>query len=190
MILWIYGFEGRIYGKQYSVIGPYYLTTSFENMYIYVDVLYNILKYIIRFKIITNKIREWEIAIIAKRKILTAILSSLLFALIFSTFGGFEVNGFFNLYYLNFIIVITYGVSASFFSDWLSRKIANGDYTREITSFLLHCGCGAILQVLGLSSAILFFIIDRLLEKVKIGWLSVIIALSIVGLVFVFLINS
>ena len=147
------------------------------------------MKYIVRFKFITNKIREWEIAIILKRKILTAILSSLLFALIFSVFGGFEVNGFFNLYYLNFMIVITYGVIASFFSDWLSRKIVKGTYTREIISFLLHCGCGAILQVFGLSSAILFFIIDRLLEKVKIGWLSVIIALSIVVLVFIILIN-
>ena len=172
-----------------SIIGPHSLTTSFKNTDIYVEVLYNILKYIVRFKFITNKIREWEIAIILKRKILTAILSSLLFALIFSAFGGFEVNGFFNLYYVNFMIVITYGVIASFFSDWISRKIVNGTYTREITSFLIHCGCGAILQVFGLSSAILFFIIDRLLEKVKIGWLSVIIALSIVVLVFIILIN-
>ena len=97
-------------------------------MDIYVEVLYNILKYIVRFEFITNKIREWEIAIILKRKILTAILSSLLFALIFSVLGGFEVNRFFNLYlnlyYLNFMIVITYGVIASFFSDWLSRKIS------------------------------------------------------------------
>ena len=88
-----------------------------------------------------------------------------------------------------FMIVITYRVIASFFSDWLSRKIVKGTYTREIISFLLHFGCGAILQVFGLSSAILFFIIDRLLEKVKIGWLSVIIALSIVVLVFIILIN-
>lgn len=158
-------------------------------MDIYVEVLYNTLKYIVKFGFIINKIREWVIAIILKRKIITAILSSLLFALIFSSFGGFEVNGFFNLYYSNFMIVITYGVIASFFSDWLSKKIVNGTYTREITSFLLHCGCGAILQVLGLSSAIIFFTIDRLLENVKIGWLSVIIALLIVVLVFVFLIN-
>ena len=113
----------------------------------------------------------------------------MLFALIFSAFGGFKVNGFFNLYYLNFIIVITYGVIASFFSDRLSRKIVKGTHTREIISFSLHCGCGAILKVFGLSSAILFFIIDHLLEKVKIGWLSVIIALSIVVLVFIILIN-
>lgn len=135
-----------------------------------------------------------EISIILKRKILTAILSSFFFALIFSVVGGFEANRFFNLYfnlyYLNFIIVITYGVLASFFSDWLSRKIAKGVYTSEIISFLLHCGCGAVLLVFGLGSAILFFIVDRLLGRVKIGWLSVFIALLIVVLVFVFLINS
>lgn len=143
--------------------------------------------------IITNKIREWEIAIILKRKILTAILSSLLFALMFSLFDGFEMDGFFNLYfnlyYLNLMIVITYGVVASFFSDWISGKMAKRTYAREMISFLFHCGCGAALQVFGLSSAVLFFMIDRLLKKVKIGWLSVIIALSIVVLVFVFSIN-
>ena len=151
------------------------------------------MKYIVRFKFITNKIREWGIAIILKRKILTAILSSLLFALIFSVLGGFEVNRFFNLYlnlyYLNFMFVITYGVIASFFSDWLSRKISKRAYTREITSFLIHCCCGAVLQVSGLGSAILFFIIDRLLGRVRIGWLSVIIALLIVVLVFIIMIN-
>ncbi|WP_226793206.1 hypothetical protein [Bacillus sp. B1-b2] len=134
-----------------------------------------------------------KIVTILKRKILTAILSSLLFALIFSVLGGFEVNRYFNLYfnlyYLNFIIVITYGILASFFSDWLSKKMVKGVYPRESVSFLLHCGCGAVLQFFGLGSAIFFFIIDRLLGRVKIGWLSIIIALSIVVLVFVILIN-
>ncbi|MCH1627456.1 hypothetical protein MJG50_19140 [Fredinandcohnia sp. SECRCQ15] len=87
------------------------------------------------------------------------------------------------------IIVITYGVLASFFSDWLSRKLAKRAYTSEVTSFILHCGCGAILQVFGLGSAILFFIIDRFLGRVKIGWLTVIIALSTVALVYIILIN-
>ncbi len=133
------------------------------------------------------------IAIILKRKILTAILSSLLFALIFSLLGSFEVNRFFNLYfnlyYLNLLFVITYGVIASCFSDWISRKIAKGSYSCEIISFLLHCGFGAVLQAFGLGSAISFFMIDRLLSRVKIGWLSVIIALSIVVLAFIILIN-
>ncbi|MGM9932713.1 MULTISPECIES: hypothetical protein [Bacillaceae] len=42
----------------------------------------------------------------------------------------------------------------------------------------------------GLVSAILFFIVDRLLKKVKIGWLTVIIASLMVVLVFVILINK
>jgi len=117
----------------------------------------------------------------------------LLFALIFSLPGGFEedryLNLYLNLYYLNLMVVITYGVIASFFSDWLSRKISQRTYTREITSFLIHCCCGAVLLVSGLGSAILFFIIDRLLGKVKIGWLAVIIALLIVVLVFIIMIN-
>ncbi len=105
------------------------------------------------------------IAVTLKIKILTAILSSLLFALIFSTFGGFEGDAFFNLYYLNLMMVITYGVITSIFSDWLSRKLAKSAYTREMTSFLFHCFFGSILLVLSLVSAISFYIVDRLLKK-------------------------
>lgn len=141
----------------------------------------------------SNKTREQEIAIIIKRKILTAILSSLLFALIFSLLDGFEkdryINLYLNLYYLNLMIVLTYGVIVSIFSDWLSKKISKRAYTREIISFLIHCGFGAALLASGLGSAILYFIVDRLLGRVKIGWLSVIIALFIVVLVFIIMIS-
>ena len=99
------------------------------------------------------------------------------------------MNGFFNIYYLNFMIVVTYGVIASFLSDWLSKNLFKRAYSREIASFLFHCCCGSVLLVLGLGSAIVFFIIDRLLEKVEIGWLSVIIAFLIVVLVFIIMIN-
>lgn len=129
-------------------------------------------------------------AIIFKRKLLTAILSSLITALIFSTIGGFDWNAFFNLYYLNVMIVGTYGVLTSIFSDWLSRKLAKKANTRELVSFLFHCLFGSIFHILSLISAILFFIVDRLLRKVKIGWLSVSIAVFIVVLVFIILINS
>lgn len=70
------------------------------------------------------------------------------------------------------MFVITYGVIAPLFSDWLSRQISKKAYTRELTFFFIHCCCGAVLLVFGLGSAILFFIIDRLLRRVKIGWLS------------------
>lgn len=87
------------------------------------------------------------------------------------------------------MFVITYGIITSSFSDWISRKLSKRAYTREITSFLFHCLFGSILAVLSLVSAILFFIVDRLLKKVEIGWISVIIALSIVVLVFIIMIN-
>lgn len=113
--------------------------------------------------------------------------------MIFSLIGGIEgdrfINLYLNLYYLNFMIVLTYGVIASILSDWLSKKISKRTFTREIISFLIHCCFGAILLVTGLSSAILFFSIDRLLCRVKIGWLSVIIGLLIVVLVFIVMIN-
>lgn len=126
-----------------------------------------------------------------RRKIMAAILSSLLFAWIFSMIGGFEGDAFFTLYYLNFILVVTYGVMTSFLSDWLSTKLSKRAYTQEIISFLFHCFFGLILKVLSLVSAISFFMIDRLLRKGKIGfgWPSVIIALCIVGLVFFMLIQ-
>ena len=126
-----------------------------------------------------------------KRKILTAMVASLIFALIFMM-DSFSMNGFLNLFYLNLMIVITYGVSTSVFSDWLSNKITDRTYAREIISFLFHCFFGLILFVLGFISAILFFIVDRLFikAKVKIGWMPVIIAFAIVVLTFFLLINS
>ena len=88
------------------------------------------------------------------------------------------------------MFVITYGVIASFMSDWLSRKISKGVYTREIISFLIHCCFGVVLQVFGLGSALLFFITDRLLARVKVDWLSVITAFLVVVLVFIIMINK
>ena len=137
----------------------------------------------------SNQIKEGEIAAALRRKILAAILSSLLFALI-SMIDGFDWNAFMIVYYLNLMFVLTYGVITSLFSDWISRKISKRSYTREITSFLFHCLFGTIFFVISLISAIFFFIIDRLLVKVKIGWLSVIIALVNVVLVFIIMINS
>ena len=88
------------------------------------------------------------------------------------------------------MFAITYGVIVSIFSDWFSRKLSKRAYIREIISFIIHC-CGGVLFLFpGLVSAILFFIVDRLLKKVKIGWLTVIIASLMVVLVFVILINK
>ncbi|WP_455676083.1 hypothetical protein [Pradoshia sp.] len=137
-----------------------------------------------------NQTRRADIAGTVKRKIAAAIVSSLLFALIISIPEGFDVNLLANLYYLNLMIVMIYGVATSMCSDWISRKVAKRTYIREIISFLFHCLFGAILVVLGLFSAILFFLVDRILIKMKFGWLSVMIALLIVMLVFIILINK
>jgi len=125
-----------------------------------------------------------------KRKILTAMVASFIFALLFMM-DDFSVNGFLNLFYINIMIAITYGVSTSVFSDWLCNKITDRTYAREIISFIFHCFFGLIFFVLGFVSAIIFFIVDRLLEKskVKIGWMPVIIAFIIVVLAFFLLIN-
>ncbi|MFC4323050.1 hypothetical protein [Litchfieldia salsa] len=128
-------------------------------------------------------------SIILRRKILTAIVSSLLFALIFSLPGGFDMNAFATLYYLNVMIVVTYGVITSILSDWFSKLISQTSITREITSFVFHCLFGFILGVLGLGSAISFFIIDRLLTKVKIRWWHVILGILIVVLIFIIALN-
>ena len=120
-----------------------------------------------------------------KRKILSAIFSSLLFAFIFS-YSDFEMNGFLNLYYLNFIFVITYGLLASIVSDWLGKKVfPTLTYGREMFSLVLHCLFGLVFFLLSLVSAIIFFIVDRSLRKVEIKWWMVIVSLSVVLIVFI-----
>ena len=132
----------------------------------------------------TNQTIVPRVSIILKRKILTAILSSLLYGLIVSAFDGFDVNSFMILYYLNFMFAITYGVITSSVSDFVSKEIFKKTYAREIASFVCHCGFGIAFTVIGFFSAIAFFIVDRLLVKVKIEWLAVIMAFIIVLLVF------
>ena len=122
-------------------------------------------------------------AIILKRKILTAILSSLLFTLIISVAYGFE--GFLTLYYIDFMLVVTYGVITSLISDLVCKKIFKSTRTSEIVSFLAHCFFGALFREFGLITAILFFVIDRLLKRVKINGWTVTIAFFIVALVFI-----
>ncbi|WP_195891923.1 hypothetical protein [Neobacillus dielmonensis] len=124
-----------------------------------------------------------------RRKILAAILSSLLFAVIFSVPGGFEMNSFANLYYLNLMFVVSYGVITSLISDWVSKKTFQSTYSREICSFLLHCLFGSVFLILSLASAISFFIIDRLLTKVKVKWWTVCLALFLVIFLFFKAIN-
>ena len=124
------------------------------------------------------------------RKIVTAVLSSFLFTSVLSAPDWFEGDLFFNLYYLNFLFVITFGIVGSFFSDWVSKKLTNRVYMYEIISFLSHCLLGLALALPGLISAILFFMVDRTLRRVKISWLSVLVSLAIVVFVFILLLNT
>ncbi|MCM3405174.1 hypothetical protein [Cytobacillus oceanisediminis] len=77
-------------------------------------------------------------SIILRRKILTSILSRVLFVLIFSVPTVFDMNAFVNLYYLNLMFVAAYGVITSMFSDWLSKKIFIANTNRQIASFLFY----------------------------------------------------
>ena len=135
----------------------------------------------------TNQTIVQGMGIVLKRKILAAILSSLLFALIISEFDS--LDAIIAFYYLNIMFAITYGVITSSVSDWVSKQIFKKTSTREIASFVFHCGFGLALMVLGLISAITFFIIDRLLRKVQIEWLAVIMAFIIVVLVLLIIMN-
>lgn len=166
---------------KYSAYASFGRENEIEFKAIFENACYEILK----------QIREgiFTISILLKRKLLTAMVSSLIFTLIFSMFGGFNINGFFSLFYLNMMFALTYGVLASFFSDWLSKDIFKKPRSREIASFILHFCCGAVFQVFGIVSATVFYIVDRLLKKVKISWLTVIIAFLIVVAVFVIMIN-
>lgn len=128
-------------------------------------------------------------SVIIRRKILATIISSLLFASIFSVPGDIDMNAFANFYYLNLLFVVSYGVMTSIFSDWLSKKVFTSPYSQEISSFLLHCLFGLVFTVLSLVSAVSFFITDRLLTKINIKWWTVILALFMVVLTFFILIN-
>lgn len=83
------------------------------------------------------------------------------------------------------MFAVTYGVITSFISDWLSKKLFRSTRSREIAALVLHCLFGLVFRELSLVTAILFFIIDRLLKKVQIKWWTVTIALFIVAVVFI-----
>lgn len=122
---------------------------------------------------------------ILKRKILTPILSSLLFSILFSLPDGFGKNGFLNLFFLCYIFSATYGVVASFISDWVSNKLFSSTIGKEISSLVLHLIFGSVFFLLSLTAAALFFLTDRVLRKVEVTWRLIIFAVSVVVIVFV-----
>lgn len=129
---------------------------------------------------------------ILKRKLLTGIVSSILFACILFFYDGssFNANGFFNLLYLNLFAVLTYGVLMSSVIDWFTSKVFKNRTVTEVISFLLHCIAGLVLLLMGLISAICFYLVDRFIRRFQISWFSVIIALIATIVLFIFLVKQ
>ncbi|MEH7380992.1 hypothetical protein V7138_10970 [Bacillus sp. JJ1533] len=142
---------------------------------------------------------------ILPRKLITASITGSLFAVLFGIFlsslFGDEINSikeyFWNFtlsvpFYLmySFPVIFVYGTVTSIISDFLSRLIAKNRMKRSepYFSLIFHLLFGSILQWVSLSAAILYFIIDRILQKKynQYKWSQAFISLAIPLLVWVF----
>ena len=119
-----------------------------------------------------------------QRKILSALLSGIIFALFYSILGGFDWELFFILYFLNLMFVITYGVAASLLSDFIASKVFERKLHQEIFSFSLHCFFGAGMLIFSMSSAAAFFLVDRYLRKKTIHWWMAGVGVAIAAITF------
>ncbi len=121
---------------------------------------------------------------ILPRKLLTASITGALFAVLLGLFVpspfGSEINSikdyFWNFtgsvpFYLiySFPVIFVYGTVTSIISDFLSGLIAKNTMKRTETylSLIFHLLFGSILQWVSLSAAILYFILDRILQNKK-----------------------
>lgn len=125
------------------------------------------------------------VEIILKRKLLTAVLSSLIIALAFSLLEGFEIIGFLGLLVICLIITLFFGALYSFCIDWFFTKILKNKYIREIVIIFFYFIGGAGFPLYGVYASLCFYIVDRLLLKVKISWLAVILALAASLIIFI-----
>ena len=107
---------------------------------------------------------------ILRRKLLAAIVSSILFATVFSTVGGLSGKAFFTVFYLNLTMMLLVAVGGSMLSDWLATKVVRARTAQEVLALLLHLAIGASFQLLGVASAMIFYIVDRLLKRFEFGW--------------------
>lgn len=109
-----------------------------------------------------------------RQKILAGMISSTLVVLWFMgehpTWDDFCVG-----YTVTSAIVLTYGLFASFASDWLSGLLTKNRLGKHIISGFLHCAAGMLLWFLGAIAAVTFFIIDRILMFIPLKWLYLII---------------
>ncbi|THE13064.1 hypothetical protein E1I69_09345 [Bacillus timonensis] len=142
---------------------------------------------------------------VLQRKLLTASLTGALFAILLGLFVpspfGSEINSIKEylwsftttvpLYLMySFPVIFVYGTVTSIISDFLSGLIAKNRMKRSepYLSFVLHLLFGSILQWVSLGAAILYFIIDRMLRKMKnrYKWRQAFIGLAIPFLLWIF----
>jgi len=112
------------------------------------------------------------------RKIVTASIASPVYAILLAcgvTMMGVRENGgmsgvlngflLMTVAYVtvSFPIMLTYGVVTSWCSDWLANRFSSKRF-RRFTSFALHILFGLVLSWLSLLAAVLFYLVDRLLQ--------------------------
>lgn len=126
--------------------------------------------------------------LLIKRKLLTAMLSSALFAFVISLTDWTIWLG---AFYFVLLFVATYGITTSIISDVISQKMTASPNHRYIISFILHCVFGCIFFPFSLMAAIPFFLIDRFLLKFTLSWriLGPLVAIVLLGWIVFFAIN-
>lgn len=111
-----------------------------------------------------------------KQKLMAGMITSALFALWWmgerTTLTDFVIG-----YTFTSMIVLTYGLFASFASDWLSGLLTKNRIAQHLISGLFHCIAGILLWWLGMIAAATFFIIDRMMMCFPLKWVYVIVLL-------------
>ncbi|GIN70774.1 hypothetical protein J14TS2_12490 [Bacillus sp. J14TS2] len=140
------------------------------------------------------------------RKIITATISGTLFALLLgfifpNPFGDTGQNYFYtaitvvNVYLMySFPVILFYGVLTSIASDKIAEFLTkkDGNIKKEILiSGVFHVVFGLVLLPFSLGAALLFFVIDRLLQKRKntFHWLQALKCLAIPVFVWIALLG-
>lgn len=109
-----------------------------------------------------------------RQKAMVAMISSILFVLLLMG----ESDGrddFFVGYTVTLTIMMTYGLFASFVSDWLSDLLVKNRFGKHIISGFFHCAAGMILWFFGAVAATIFFFVDRVLMWIPMKWTYVMI---------------
>ncbi|SDJ79900.1 hypothetical protein [Sediminibacillus albus] len=122
-----------------------------------------------------------EIKSMLPRKIIAAVIAGSLFAVLFglirpNPFGSIaSLSEYFSAFLIttpvyllySFPVIFIYGSSTSIISDLLSRRIARKWFVNKevFISGILHLLFGLILLWISLLAALIYFIVDRLLDR-------------------------